>query len=971
MNSTIVLLCVLLFCVATGFWLWRYIRAGFACSPAERASILFDAAPCGMVVLRSDDGVVLDVNRTFETISGFNRETLIGHPLATTSLWADPGQLVRLAHRLRTEGAVHQFKALFCRADGNRFTGKVSASTLDIEGVPGTIAFIEDITEQHEIARKVEELTRFDPLTGLPNQKLLAERLEQLLATANREEQGLAVLHLAMNRCPCSVMASGHDGCDELLRSISTRLQEVLRQTDTLAMLQKGEFCILLPRLASERELLPVLGKLMDCINTPITLADAEYQLYGHIGIATFPGDGRTGEALQQQARMALSQAQTHSGESFFQFYAEELNQLALEQLQIESSMLRGIRSGEFFACYQPIFSGDGRQLVAMEALARWQHPLLGLVGPDKFIPVAEANGTIVPLGERIMELALQNCRYWRENGHPQLTVSVNVSTRQLKDRSFSQRVARLLQSIDIPAEALCCELTESLFVEHSNENTEQIFRLKELGVRLAIDDFGTGYSSLSYLKHLPVDYLKIDRSFIRDLDSNPDDRAIVTAVVAMARSLHLKVVVEGVETARHQQLLQELDCDLLQGYFFGKPMPRSDFEAFLQRTPPVVGDLPPAVATAATENQPVIQAPAQPPEEERSLQHVADMTLQIPPLRPADRLNTALDRFQTDKRLQVLPVVEQQQVVGILNRSEFIEEQVVGRIGYAFHINHSKKVRDLMLPVPLVIDAEAGIDEAARLLHGNAEGVRLENICVARRGDYLGVLDVRTLVEAITALNLKLAKGANPLTGLPGNESIQREITRRLAAGLPFEIAYLDIDNFKPYNDYYGFERGDLVIQMVAEILRLHGEGNSRNFCGHIGGDDFILITGPGSAVALGRQILREFEFRLPLLHGSGDFARGCYTTFNRKGELETFRLLSISVAIINTAGLQVTSYAQLASMASEVKKSAKKVKGSSVVYKDKDDAPTVIDNLSAAACAGTVALPDIRFQEEAGYEL
>jgi GGDEF domain-containing protein len=226
---------------------------------------------------------------------------------------------------------------------------------------------------------------------------------------------------------------------------------------------------------------------------------------------------------------------------------------------------------------------------------------------------------------------------------------------------------------------------------------------------------------------------------------------------------------------------------------------------------------------------------------------------------------------------------------------------------------------------------------------------MRLENICVAKRGVYRGILDVRTLVEAITALNLKLAKGANPLTGLPGNESIQRETTRRLESGMPFDIAYIDIDHFKPYNDFYGFERGDMVIQVVGDILKQYTDDllqdrQSRNFCGHIGGDDFIIITGPGHAVALSRQIIAEFDARLPLLHGSSDYAKGCYTSFNRKGELETFSLLSLSVAVISTANLQIGSYAQLASMASEVKKNAKKVKGSSVVLKDTNEAPRVM---------------------------
>lgn len=936
-----------LFIAVVSLLLYQLVRRyldDLSCS-RETAERVFEASPSGIVVVRQSDNRILLANGQFEQLSGYPMERLKGSTTGELGLWEHTEEQLALVRRLRTEETVHGFEASFCRADGTRFPGIITARQISLNGAPCTIAFVEDASRQQEIARQVEELTRFDSITGLPNYRLLEERLQQLLAIAGREEQGMAVLYLAMGRCPSALNATRHDGCDELLRCVAVRLRSALRETDTLAVLQKGEFGILLPKADSERELLPVVQKLLDCIMEPMVIAESEFQLHAHIGIAIFPGDGRTPEVLQHNARLALQYAQGHTGESYFHFYDEELNQAAGEQMQIETSILRGIKAGEFFVCYQPIFDRTGRTMVAMETLARWQHSTLGLLGPDKFIPIAEANGTIVPLGDRILELALQNCRYWRDNGHPRLTVSVNVSVRQLKDRQFADRVAQQLQLNNLPPEALCCELTESLLMEHANDTTEQIYRLKELGVLLSIDDFGTGYSSLTYLKHLPVDSLKIDRSFVKDLDSNPDDRAIVTAIVAMARSLHLKVVAEGIETEAQHQILQEMGCDYLQGFHFGKPMNRAEFESYL---------------LSDCHHQPLDQSAEQAsevhlvtplglePNKERSLQQVVDVTLKIDPLRPGDRLNTALDRFQLDKMLQVLPVVDQQRVVGVLNRSEFIEEQVVGRIGYAFHINHSKKVRDLMQPVPLVIDAEASIEEAAEILHGSFGTIRLENICVARRGIYQGVLDVRTLLEAITALNLKLARGANPLTGLPGNESIQREINRRLESGVPFDIAYIDIDHFKPYNDFYGFERGDMVIQVVGEILRQQADccsstgGSLRSFCGHIGGDDFIIITAAGQAVALSQELISQFETRLPVLHGS-DFTKGCYTSFNRQGELETFSLLSLSVAVINTAGLRIHSYAQLASLASEVKKTAKGVKGSSVVLKDSEDLPQV----------------------------
>jgi len=936
------------------YLLVRRYMADISCSH-DLLTQVFEASPNAIAVIRDQDQKILLANKEFCRMSGYSSDALEGPSHSDLKLWNNKADHDLLLNRLQNESVIHGIEANFKRQDGSLFTGSVTALKINFNRYPCTVTIIEDTTLQKQIAHQVEELTRYDTITGLPNQRLLTDRMSQLLAISNREEQALAVLTLALGGCPDSLSAYGHDGYDDLLRSLTVRVRSALRETDTLATLQKGEFGILLPKIESEHDLLPVVAKLFDCICEPISLAKLEVQLHAHIGIAIFPSDGRTGEVLLQHAHHAMTLAQSKTGENHFQFYSSEMNKAAEEQLQVEASILQGIKAGEFSLCYQPLFDPDGKKLVSIEALARWQHPTLGLVGPDKFIPVAEENGAILALGDLILELALHNCQYWRNNGFPHVSITVNVSARQLKDRQFSERVARQLQMVGLPPDTLCCELTESVLMEHSNENTEQLFRLKELGVKLAIDNFGAGYSSLVHLKHLPVDMIKIDRSFIDDLESNTDDKAIVSAIVAMANSLHLEIVAVGVETVQQHQILQDLGCNLMQGYYFGKPMDRDQFEQFLHERS---GSNIPAEHDDEThaESEKMLAAATSAVQayEDRSLQTVADLTILIPPLQPGDRLNTVLDRFQTEKSLQALPVVDRQRVVGILNRSEFIEEQIVGRIGYAFHINHSKKVRDLMLPVPLVIDYEASIEEAALALRGNFGSMRLENICVAKRGVYRGILDARTLVEAITALNLKLAKGANPLTGLPGNESIQRETTRRLESGMPFDIAYIDIDHFKPYNDFYGFERGDMVIQVVGEILKLHTEKllqsrQDTNFCGHIGGDDFIIITGPGHAATLSRQVIAEFDSRLPLLHGSSDHAKGCYTSFNRKGELETFSLLSLSVAVISTGQLQVSSYAQLASMASEVKKTAKKVKGSSVVLKDSLELPCVVQGVLA----------------------
>lgn len=316
--------------------------------------------------------------------------------------------------------------------------------------------------------------------------------------------------------------------------------------------------------------------------------------------------------------------------------------------------------------------------------------------------------------------------------------------------------------------------------------------------------------------------------------------------------------------------------------------------------------------------------------------EYIGDISISVSPANPGDNLAAALKRFQSESTLQVLPVVDDGRAVGIINRSTFLEEHVIGMNGFGFHINHSKKMRDLMVPVKLELETNVSIRDAAQAIQSQEMDVRVDNICVTQSGIYHGVVDVNRFISAITDINLTLAKGANPLTGLPGNECIQREINERLLTGDGFDIAYVDIDNFKPYNDYYGFQRGDVVIKAIGEIIsgvtRSSGAGLSC-FCGHIGGDDFIIISGAHHAEYIASQVITAIEEHLPVFHGEKDYSAGCYSAVNRKGEQETFGLLSISIGIVNTRLTPVSSYAQLASISTEVKKAAKKLPGSSLV--------------------------------------
>ncbi|MDU0459221.1 MAG: EAL domain-containing protein [Geobacteraceae bacterium] len=792
--------------------------------------------------------------------------------------------------------------------------------------------------------REINQLAYYDRETGLPNHNLLLDRLNQVIAFNSRKRKNTAVIYISLTGFKAVVDARGHRGGGELVRGIAERLTSALRQYDTIARIHRDEFVLVLGGTVLAGDVAMILNKLQAVFSEPLLLGEEEAIIPACFGIACFPSDGVTSEALLQNAHIAMNQARQNGVP--FQYYSESLNQKAVERLSIETGLLRAIEENEFYLCYQPKMAINGRDIIGMEALVRWQRPGHGTVPPDRFIAVAEENGLIVRLGTYVLKEACRQNKAWQDAGMQKLKVAVNLSARQLRDNAFVPLVIQILAETGLDPHCLELELTESALMGDSSDTVCKLLRLKEMGIGISVDDFGTGYSSLSYLKHLPIDTIKVDRSFVRDIVNDPDDAAIVDAIVAMAHSLKLNVIAEGVETVEQLEFLRQRKCQQAQGYYFARPLDPQQFEAFMSQGRSL-GNM--TVSTPDASSGPVAESVlpcpvedpgkdkiAEPVPETVGAEYIGDISIAVPPANPGDNLAAVLKRFQGDPALQVLPVVDDGQAVGIINRSTFLEEHVIGMNGYAFHINHSRKMRDLMAPIRLVLDAEVRIRDAARAFQSQEQDVRVDNICVTRNGIYYGVVDVNRFISAITDINLTLAKGANPLTGLPGNESIQREINDRLASGEDFDIAYIDIDNFKPFNDFYGFQRGDVVIKTIGEIVlavtESSGEG-LRCFCGHIGGDDFIIITGPHHAEYISSRVINSLERHLPFFHGEKDFAAGCYSAVNRKGEEETFGLLSISIGIVNTRLTPVSSYAQLASISTEVKKAAKKLPGSSVV--------------------------------------
>ena len=796
----------------------------------------------------------------------------------------------------------------------------------------------------HLAEQEIKMLAYYDPETGLPNHNLLLDRLNQVIAFNGRKRKNTAVIYISLTGFEAVVDARGHSGGCEAVRGIAARLISTLREYDTVARIHRDEFVLVLGGTVLEGDVATILIKLQKVFSEPLRLGTDEAIIPACFGVACFPTDGASSELLLQNAHIAMNQARQNG--LTFQYYSEALNKKAVERHSIETGLLRALEDGEFFLCYQPKMDINGKDIIGMEALVRWQRPGHGIIPPDRFIPVAEENGLIVRLGTYVLKEACRQNRAWQDAGLPKLKVAVNLSARQLRDNAFVPLVMQILAETGLEPHYLELELTESALMGNAGDTVCKLLRLKELGISISVDDFGTGYSSLSYLKHLPIDTIKVDRSFVRDIVNDPDDAAIVDAIVAMAHALKLNVIAEGIETRDQLEFLRQRKCQQAQGYYFARPLDPQQFEAFVTSGMPV-GDMSvstPDVSPVAVkldvlscmEESAQADSGSNPPNAAVSAEYIGDISIPVLPAHPGDNLAAVLKRFQTNPGLQVLPVVDDGRAIGIINRSTFLEDHVIGMNGFAFHINHSRKMRDLMSPVKLGFESNVSIRDAAQAIQSKEMDVRVDNICVSLNGIYHGVVDVNRFINAITEINLTLAKGANPLTGLPGNESIQREINERLLAGEGFDIAYIDIDNFKPFNDYYGFQRGDVVIKAIGEIIsavaRSSGAGLSC-YCGHIGGDDFIIITGPHHAEYVSSQVIKALEEHLAVFHGETDFSAGCYRAVNRKGEQETFGLLSISIGIVNTRLTPVSSYAQLASISTEVKKAAKKLPGSSVV--------------------------------------
>src|SRR3989304_4576167 len=440
---------------------------------------------------------------------------------------------------------------------------------------------IEDITERKLSEEKIIRMANYDNLTGLPNRRLLMSYLSQALTLVSRRDIYAAVLFIDLDRFKLINDTLGHSAGDEMLKEVAERLKKCVRLSDTVGRLGGGEFIVLLPDIEQIEDIIIICNRINTIFDSTLKIGEHEVSVMMSIGISVYPTDGEDGEALLRKADVAMYRAKS-DGKSCYRFYSDGMSQSGSDRLRLESRLRRAADRGELFLNYQPQVDINTGRIGGIEALLRWNSQGYGVISPKEFIPIAEESGLIIPIGEWVLRTACTHAKSWQDKGLNCVKLSVNISLRQFIQKDFAHMVGRILKETGLDANYLELELTESVVMDNAEAVVKILGELKETGVRLAIDDFGTGYSSLIYLKLMPIDIIKIDQSFVRDMAVNVNDAAICDAIIRLAKSLNLEVIAEGVETMEQIELLKRLDCCNIQGYVVSKPLKAEDFEVFL-----------------------------------------------------------------------------------------------------------------------------------------------------------------------------------------------------------------------------------------------------------------------------------------------------------------------------------------------------------------------------------------------------
>jgi diguanylate cyclase (GGDEF)-like protein/PAS domain S-box-containing protein len=515
-------------------------------------------------------------NRAFATDAGLNNPAEIIGKSDFELAWSGTADRDRADDkRIMEQGSTKlNFDETRSRPDGSLLWLRTSKLPLsDREGkVIGVIGTYEDITERKVAEDRVEFLAFYDALTELPNRALLQDRLSKALASARRRKDKVALLFLDLDRFKDINDSLGHSVGDLLLQEVAERLKKWAREQDTVARVGGDEFVIVLTALKDGADAAVAAERLMHALSAGFVVQGRSLSISCSLGISVFPEHGADSETLIKNADAAMYCAKENEGRNF-RFFTDDMNAQAVERLTLENGLRLALHKKELFLVYQPQVDIVSGKIIGLEALLRWQHPALGLVPPDKFIRIAENCGLIVPIGEWVLRTACSQVRKWQDEGIPAVSIAINVSAVQFRQEDFCELIRRVLHETGLAPQYLELELTEGLLLANADVTFSVLQELEAMGLTLAIDDFGTGYSNFNYLRQFRVSKLKIDRSFIRDVVVNPDDAAITTAIISMAKSLNLKVIAEGVEDEAQMSFLRAHQCDEIQGYYFSKPL--------------------------------------------------------------------------------------------------------------------------------------------------------------------------------------------------------------------------------------------------------------------------------------------------------------------------------------------------------------------------------------------------------------
>ena len=553
----------------------------------KRYRTVFQTSFDGILINRLDNGQIIDVNQTFLSSTGFDRDEVIGKSAPDLNLWVNCSDRDRLFEALKQDSSCHGMEARFRKKNGEILWGLLSATQTDIDGIPCLISITRDISEAKAAEKEIWNLAFFDQLTGLPNRRMLLDRLRHSLASSARSGHRRALLFVDLDNFKDLNDSLGHQIGDLLLQEVAVRLSACVRESDTVARLGGDEFVVMLGDLSASAEEAAsqaeaVAAKILAAIAEPFWLADRESFSAASIGITVF-GDRREGTSeILQQADIAMYQAKA-AGRNTMRFFEPTLQNAVNARAAMEEELRQAIRANQFLLFYQP--QVDATRMIGAEALLRWMHPKRGLLAPSEFISLAEQTGLILPLGEWVLETACHQIAAWGKCPETaNLEIAVNISARQFRQPSFVGQVIDVISRTHANPQNLRLELTESLLVDDFEEIVAKMTHLKAYGIQFALDDFGTGYSSLNYLRHLPLDQLKIDRSFVQNILEDTTSGAIAQTIISLGKAMRLPVMAEGVETQAQRDCLMTLGCNAFQGYLFSRPIPLEQFEELLAK---------------------------------------------------------------------------------------------------------------------------------------------------------------------------------------------------------------------------------------------------------------------------------------------------------------------------------------------------------------------------------------------------